>query len=146
MPESDFTEGHVEVDSFRIRYRQAGQGETVVMLDSSVWGWSPLNDALAQSYQVIVFEVPGMGSSSPNSTSGSIKDLANTMAQAAAAVAPGRFTLVGTSFAANVALWQALLTPDPIEALVMISPTAIKPVSGLSSGTPEESMARLFAQ
>ena len=103
MSDLDFIEGLVEVDGFRIRYRQAGQGETVVMLDSSVWGWSPLNDALAQSYRVIVFEVPGMGSSSPNSTSGSVKDLANTMAQAAAAVAPGNFTLIGTSFAANVA-------------------------------------------
>ena len=145
MPESDFAEGHVEVDGFRIRYRQAGQGETVVMLDSSVWGWSPLNDALAQSYRVIVFEVPGMGLSSPNATSESVKDLANIMAQTVAAVAPGNFTLIGTSFAANVALWQALLTPDPIEALVLISPTSIKPVSGSSSGTPEELKARLFA-
>lgn len=144
MSEQEFTEGYVDVDGFRIRHRQAGQGETVVILDSSVWGWSPLNDALAQSYRVIVFEVPGMGSSSPNSTSGSVKDLANTMAQAAAAVAPGSFTLIGTSFASNVALWQVLLTPDPIEALVLISPTAIKPVSGSSSGTPEESKARLF--
>ena len=58
MSEQEFTEGHVEVDGFRIRYWQAGQGETVVMLGSSVWGWSPLNDALAQSYRVIVFEVP----------------------------------------------------------------------------------------
>jgi len=137
MSEQEFTEAYVEVDGFRIRYRQAGQGETVVMLDSSVWGWSPLNDALAQSYRVIVFEVPGMGLSSPNATSESVKDLANIMAQAAAAVAPGNFTLIGTSFAANVALWQALLTPDPIEALVLISPTAIKPVSGSFSGTPE---------
>ncbi len=144
MSEQEFTEAYVEVDGFRIRYRQAGQGETVVMLDSSVWGWSPLNDTLAQSYRVIVFEVPGMGLSSPNATSESVKDLANIMAQAAAAVAPGNFTLIGTSFAANVALWQALLTPDPIEALVLISPTAIKPVSGSFSGTPEESKARLF--
>ena len=144
MSKLDFIEGNVEIDGFRIRYRQAGQGETVVMLDSSVWGWSPLNDTLAQSYRVIVFEVPGMGSSSPNATSGSIQDLANTMAQAAAAVAPGKFTLIGTSFAANVALWQALLTPDSIEALVLISPTGIKPVSGLTSGTPEELKARLF--
>jgi pimeloyl-ACP methyl ester carboxylesterase len=85
MSEQEFTEAYVEVDGFRIRYRQAGQGETVVMLDSSVWGWSPLNDTLAQSYRVIVFEVPGMGLSSPNATSESVKDLANIMAQAAAA-------------------------------------------------------------
>ena len=145
MSEQEFTEGYVEADGFRISYRQAGQGETVVVLDSSVWGWSPLNDALAQSYRVIVFEMPGMGSSSPNSTSGSIKALANTMAQAASAVAPGKFTLIGTSFASNVALWQALLTPDSIEALVLISPTAIRPAAGSLSGTREELKARLFA-
>ena len=145
MSESDFTEAHVEVDGFRIRYLQAGQGETVVVLDSSVWGWSPLNDALAQAYRVIVFEVPGMGSSSPNTASGSVKGLANTMAQAAASVAPGKFTLIGTSFAANVALWQALLAPGSVEALVLISPTAIRPAPGSGSATPEESKARLFA-
>ena len=145
MSEQDFTEGHVEADGFLIRYSQAGQGETVVVLDSSVWGWSPLNDTLAQTYRVVVLEVPGMGSSSPNTTSGSVKDLANTMAQAVSAVAPGNFTLIGTSFAANVALWQALLAPGSIEALVLISPTAIRPVPDLTFGTREELKARLFA-
>ena len=145
MSEQDFTEDHVEAGGFRVRYFQAGQGETVVVLDSTAWGWSPLNDALAQTYRVVVFEVPGMGSSAPNATSGSVKDLANTMAQAAAAVAPGNFTLIGTSFAANVALWQALLVPDPVEALVLISPTAIRPAAGPASGTPEDMKARLFA-
>ena len=148
MSESDFTAGHVEADGFRIRYWQAGRGETVVVLDSSVWGWSPLNDALAQTYRVLVFEVPGMGSSSPNTTSASVKDLADTISQAAAAVVSGKFTLIGTSFAANVALWQALLTPASsslIEALVLISPTAIRPAPGLAPGTRDELRARLFA-
>lgn len=145
MAESDFEERHVEADGFRVRYLEAGHGEPVVVLDSTSWGWSPLNDALAQSYRVVVFEMPGMGSSSPNTTSGSVKDLANTMAQAAESVVPGEFTLVGTSFNANVALWQALLKPDSVEALVLISPTAIRPAVASPSRTLDEMKARLSA-
>ena len=106
MSESDFTEDHVEADGFRVRYLQAGQGETVVVLDSSVWGWSPLNDALAQTYRVVVFEVPGMGSSSANTTSGSVRDLANTMSQAAAAVCtPLLVTNASGNSTVQLAVW-----------------------------------------
>ena len=145
MPESDFKEGHVEADGFRIRYLEAGQGEPVVVLDSTAWGWSPLNDALAKTYRVVVFEVPGMGSSSPNTASGSVNDLASTMVQAVASVVPGKFTLVGTSFAANVALRQALLAPDSVDALVLISPTAIRPAASTPTQTLDEMKARLSA-
>jgi pimeloyl-ACP methyl ester carboxylesterase len=145
MSESDFKEGHVEADGFRVRYLEAGQGDSVVVLDSTAWGWSPLNDALAKTYRVVVFEVPGMGSSSPNTTSGSVNDLANTMAQAAASVVPGKFTLIGTSFAANVALRQALLSPDSVEALVLISPTAIRPAASVPTPTLDEMKARMSA-
>tara|TARA_B100000745_G_scaffold286479_1_gene222427 strand:- start:538 stop:1326 length:789 start_codon:yes stop_codon:yes gene_type:complete len=145
MPESDFKEGHVEADGFRVRYLEAGQGDSVVILDSNAWGWSPLNDALAKTYRVVVFEVPGMGSSSPNTTSGSVNDLAGTMVQAAASVVSGKFTLIGTSFAANVALRQTLLAPESVEALVLISPTAIRPAASAPTQTLDEMKARLSA-
>ena len=56
-----------------------------------------------------------------------------------------KYTLIGTSVGANVALWQTLLSPDQMEALILISPTAIMPVGGPMPGTPGEVAKRLFA-
>jgi pimeloyl-ACP methyl ester carboxylesterase len=79
-----FTEGHVEVDGFRIRYLEAGQGSPVVMLHG-VGGLilAKLHDELAKKYRVMAFEMPGFGRSPANTASQSVKDLAQTMAQAA---------------------------------------------------------------
>src|ERR671919_389329 len=96
-PAATFKEGHVEADGFRIRYLEAGQGNPVVMPDSMKWGLSKLHDALAQKYRVVALELPGFGSSPANTRSQSVKDLANTMAQAAAKVVQKKYTLIGAS-------------------------------------------------
>jgi len=143
-----FKEGHVEVEGFRIRYWESGQPRpvwTVVMLEGMTWGLSKLHDALVQKYRVIALELPGFGGSPANTRSQSVKELANTVAQASAKVVPENYTLIGTSFGANVALWQTLQSPDKVEALVLISPTAILPAAGPMTGTPEETAKRLFA-
>ena len=141
-------EDHVEVDGFRIRYWESGPPQpvgVVVMLEGMTWGLSTLRDALAQKYRVIALELPGFGASLANTRSQSVQELANTMAQAAAQVVPESYTLIGTSFGANVALWQTLQAPDKVEALVLIAPTAILPAAGPLAGTPEATVKRLFA-
>jgi pimeloyl-ACP methyl ester carboxylesterase len=141
-------EGHVEVDGFRIRYWEAGPPRSVgavVMLEGITWGLSKLRDALGQKYRVIALELPGFGESPANTRSQSVQELANTLAQAATRVVLENYTLIGTSFGANVALWQTLQSPDMVEALVLIAPTAILPVAGPMAGTPEESAKWLLA-
>ncbi|MCH8082451.1 MAG: alpha/beta hydrolase [Proteobacteria bacterium] len=125
--EANFQESHIEVDGFQIRALAAGQGDNVVILDTMSWGLTRLHHGLARTNRVVVLELPGFGASAANDRSSSIKDLAGTMAQAAGKAAPGKFTLIGTSFAANVALWQALQDPDGVDALILISPTVIRP-------------------
>ena len=125
--EANFQESHIEVGGFQIRVLEAGQGETVVILDTMSWGLTGLHHGLTRTNRVIVLELPGFGASPANGKSSSIKDLAGTMAQAAGKAAGDRFTLIGTSFAANVALWQSIQDPDPLEALILISPTVIRP-------------------
>jgi pimeloyl-ACP methyl ester carboxylesterase len=121
-----FKEGHVEADGFRIRYVAAGQGNPVVMLHGAGGlRLSKVHDALAKKYRVIAFEMPGFGQSSANSKSQSVKDLAWTMAQAAAKLGLDRYALVGTSFGGEVALWQALQSPPQVDLLVLIAPTAV---------------------
>jgi pimeloyl-ACP methyl ester carboxylesterase len=144
-PAATFNEGYVEADGFRIRYVEAGQGSPVVMLDCTNWGLSKLRDTLAQKYHVIVFEPPGFGSSPANTRSQSVKELANTMSQAAAKMAPNQHTLIGASFGANVALWQTLQSPDQVEALILISPTAVLPLADPTVEATERIAKRLFA-
>jgi pimeloyl-ACP methyl ester carboxylesterase len=147
-PTAACKENHVEVNGFRIRYWEAGPPQparVVVMLEGMSWGLSTLRDALVQRYRVIALELPGFGASPANTRSQSVQELANTMAQATAQVMPETYTLIGTSFGANVALWQTLQSPDKVEALVLIAPTALLPTAGPLAGTPEEMARRLFA-
>src|SRR5919108_1792117 len=102
-------EDYVEVDGFRIRSWESGPPRpvgAVVMLEAVSWGLSMLRDALAQRYRVITLELPGFGKSPANTRSQSVQELANTAAQAAALMVPETYTLIGTSLAAHVALWQ----------------------------------------
>ena len=145
---TDAKEDHIEVDGFRIRYWASGPPQpvgTVVMLEGPTWGLSTLRDALGQKYRVIALELPGCGASPANTRSQSVQELANTVAQACAKVVPENYTLIGTSFGANVALWQTLQAPDKVEALVLIAPTALLPTAGPLASTPEETATRLFA-
>lgn len=144
-PAAAFKEGQVEANGFRIRYLEAGQGNPVVILDAMTWGASKLHDTLAQTCRVVALELPRFGRSPANTRWQSARDLANTMAQAAATLVEDTYTLIGTAFGANVALWQTLRAPDKVEALILISPTAIFPTGRPAVDTPEEMSKRLFA-
>lgn len=140
--QTEFKEGQVEVQGLSIRYLEAGQGETIVALDSLTWGTPKLYHALAQKYRVFVLEAPRLSGDRP---SRSPKDLAESTAGAAASLATGSYTLIGTSLGANVALWQALQDPARIEALVLISATAILPIGGPPAATGTRGSEMLLA-
>ena len=141
--EAIFTEGQVDAGGFNVRYWEAGQGRPVMMLDSTGWRRSMLHDALAEKYHLFSLELPGTGDSSVNTKSQSVGELAATAADAASALTSERYTIIGTSFGAHVALWQTLQNPDQIEALILISPPVIKPEAipaGVSASEVHELM------
>ena len=143
-----FQEGYVEADGFRVRYLEASQPQsagTLVMVDGLSLGVWALRDALAYRYQVLAIELPGFGQSPANTKSLTVQDLANTVGHAVPKVVPGKYTLIGTSFGANVALWHTLQAPDNVEALILISPTAILPVGGPLAGSAEDMSGSLLA-
>jgi pimeloyl-ACP methyl ester carboxylesterase len=122
-----FREGFVKADGFRIRYLEAGRGEPLVVLH----GGGGLrhyasHDLLAQTHRVIMLEAPGFGESPANERSRSMAELANTMAAAVRNLGIERYDLQGTSFGGKLALWWAVQHPDAIEALVLVSPAAIR--------------------
>jgi len=148
LPGAAFSESFVEADGFRIRYREAGKGDVLVCLHGGGGlRLAPTHDLLAKGHRVIAFEVPGFGDSPVNDRSRSLEELARTMNAAVAALGVDRYDLMGTSFGANLALWMAILEPDKIGAIVLISPAAIRldnrtPPSHVS---PAEAAAMLFA-
>ena len=135
----------MEADGFSVRYWEAGQGRPVVTLDSTGWRRSLLHDALAEKYHIFTLELPGTGDSAVNTKSQSVGDLASTAAAAASALTTERYTLIGTSFGGHVALWQTLQAPEQVEALILISPTAIRPEDIRVDATASEVHQLMFA-
>ena len=142
-----FTEGFVSADGFRLRYLEAGKGAPVVVLhDARGLQPSRLNDLLAQQFRVIAVELPGFSQSPPNERSRSLRELAHTMNEAAAKLGLERYNLAATAFSSRIALWQAIEAPDRIEAMVLISPAAIRPDNWAPpAGTPDELAKLLYA-
>ncbi len=142
-----FSENFVEADGFRIRYMEAGSGPVLVHLHGAGGlRLSPAHDLLAKTHRVIAFEMPGFGASAENTRSGSIAELASTMAQAIAALGLDHINLWGTSFGGRTAVWLAVQYPERLQALILDAPAAIRPENSRPpSGTPEEMARMLFA-
>lgn len=149
LPQANIQERWVEARGFRWKYRSndqdAGRVDPVVILDGPSWESRILHHALAQKYLVIALELPGFGSSPEDTRLRSAAEVASSAAQALALIAPERYTLIGTSFGANVALWQTLQAPESVEALILISPTCLMPTGTPSDGAPGGPADRLFA-
>lgn len=141
----DFREKQVEAGGFSVRYWETGQGRPVVMLGRTGWRETALHDALAEKYQVFSVELPGTGDSPANTTSDSIADLAAAATAIAASLTSERYTLIGSSFGANVALRQAIQSPEQVEALILISPTSIHPQDGPAVATASDAHLAMFA-
>jgi pimeloyl-ACP methyl ester carboxylesterase len=147
LPGAAFSESFVEADGFRIRYREAGEGEALVCLHGG--GGLRLartHDLLAETNRVIAFEVPGFGDSPVNDRSKSMEELAGTMNAAVAALGIERYNLMGTSFGSKVALWMAILKPEAVPAIVLISPAAIRlgQTTPPTHVSPAEAMRMLY--
>lgn len=145
MAESQFTEGHVEADGFRIRYAEAGKGPVLVHLHGAGGlRWSPAHDLLAKQFRMIAFEMPGFGESAENTRTRSMAELATTMVRAADALGLDRFNLWGTSFGGRASLWLAVQHPERLLALVLAAPAAIVPPGGPPTASGPAEMARLL--
>jgi pimeloyl-ACP methyl ester carboxylesterase len=146
-PGAAFEERFVEVDGFRIRYLEAGSGESLVCFHAS--GGPRLShghELLAEQRRVILFETPGWGTSALNERSENVADLARTMAAAIAALGIERYNLWGTSFGGRLAAWLAVQYPERLDALVLVAPAAILPENHTSrvAGVPLADRARLY--
>lgn len=104
-----FSEGHVEVDGVRVRYREAGQGPPLVhLLDSHGGPPTPVHALLARRFRVIV----------PETAAIALDRLIESLGLDAV-------DLLASGDAGASALRLALKAPERVRALVLESPTAI---------------------
>ena len=109
----------MEVGGLRIDYREAGTGEAVAVLDGWRGGLAPLHIGLSQEYRSIALDLDRKVDSA--------KMFAGEMAVAVGGMVEGNYTLVGSSRAADVAAWMAVHAGERLDALVLLSPLAIRP-------------------
>lgn len=142
-----FTERFVQAGGLEIRYLEAGQGTPVVVLHGSDGLTpSPLNNLLARQFRVIAFEIPGFGRPAGQKQPRSLRDLAQTLAEAGTAIGLERYGLVSTTNSAPLALWQAIAAPERIDALVLISPLALVPEGRTASFTHDPTLERKLGE
>ena len=144
---SEFREGFVEADGFRIRYMEGGQGPALVHLHGAGGlRLTPAHNLLAKQFRVIAFEMPGFGNSPENSKTQNMPELAATMATACEKLGLDRYNLMGTSFGGKTALCLAPQCPERVLAVVLEAPAAIRQKGARpSSGTPAERARQLYA-
>jgi pimeloyl-ACP methyl ester carboxylesterase len=142
---SEFREGFVETDGFRIRYMEAGDGPALIHLHGAGGlRRSPAHDLLAKHYRVIAFEMPGFGQSPENTKTQGMPELAATMAGAAEKLGLDRYNLMGTSFGGKTALWLAVQQPERVAGLVLESPAAIRPEGAAPPPSSPAELARVL--
>jgi pimeloyl-ACP methyl ester carboxylesterase len=114
--------GSVKVGQCDVRYLEAGSGPVLVYLHGA--GGLRLSQAhriLAQRNRVIALEVP-IGDALR-----SFDDIAAVLNQALEVLTIERFSLMGHSVGADVALRMAIARPAPLTSMILIAPTAIRP-------------------
>lgn len=143
MPPIAFTPRRITAGGLSLNCREAGAGLPVVILEGLNWGQSRFYAALARQFHVFVLELPGAAAAV---WAGGISEITGQLAGGAP------YSLIGASPAANLALRIALQDPaeaeeeaERLEALILISPTAIRPVPAPASLTPEQWAGRLLA-
>lgn len=126
----------------QIHFRDTGTGPSVVCLHSNASQssqWRELTDTLAPRFRVLSPDAYGSGKS-PNWPSDQVITLADEVAFMAPVLATAgeRFSLVGHSYGAAVALRTALTLPQRVQAMALYEPTLF---SLLDAATPPPNAA-----
>ena len=116
----------VDVLGTRIHLADQGKGPAVLLLHG--WGrsyqsWSPIFSVLAARCRVIAPDLPGHGYSAPGQAPiTSYKHLAKLLLALMDAEGIERATVIGNGLGGAIAMQLALLEPDRVDLLLLLSP------------------------
>ncbi len=135
-----FREYQRQAGRFLINCREAGEGLPVIFLQTMGWGADDLYDALARQFHLFVLDLENVGIAEDG--------LESAIREVAASLAGEAYNLVGASQGANLALRTILgapMDPEPVEALALLSPNAVRPAPDLFDLDNEGWAQRLVA-
>lgn len=118
-----FTSHHVLVNDIQLHYVSGGQGKPLVLLPGwpqTWWSYHKIMPLLAESYQVIVVELRGMGSSDKPTTGYSKKGMAGDVSALLDQLGLEQTYIAGHDIGAAVAISFAAHFPEKTEKLIVL--------------------------
>jgi pimeloyl-ACP methyl ester carboxylesterase len=115
---------YIELDSVKIRYWSAGEGESLILLhggNSCIEIWSLNINELAKNYRVYAFDMVGQGLSDKPIADYSLDYQVGFLQRFMDVFEINRATLIGNSMGGSIALKFALQFPQRVNKLVLIS-------------------------
>ncbi len=108
--------GTLEADGLRVHYLEAGSGEPVVVFpDRDGELFDSLLGKLAGCNRVIAFDLSAGGTITP-------RDVAAELSQGLPRLGVDRYAVMGVAHGAALALAQAIVAPEQIDKLILLSP------------------------
>ena len=116
----------LDLDGIGLRYREAGEGKTIVFLHGA--GGAPPRGAsfvamLGERHRVLVPSRPGFDET-PVGSCKTMLDVVEVMAHFIARLGDGKAHLVAQSAGGAIGCWLAILHPELVEGLVLSAPAA----------------------
>ncbi len=121
----------VDVDDYRIRYSQMGNGEKTILLIHGFGGdsdrWLFTQQPLSERATVYAIDLPGHGQSSKNVADPSIHGLAQVVLSFLDALDINNVELIGHSLGGAIALKIAEIQAERVTKLTLIAPVGLGP-------------------
>jgi pimeloyl-ACP methyl ester carboxylesterase len=120
---------YIEINGMDIHYRDAGEGEVIVLVHgimSSLQTWDDWSVQLEKYYRVISLDVPGYGltGAPANLDDFNESNLVNTFAKFVDAIGLEDFSLAGNSLGGYIAATYASQYPTRVKKLILLDPVA----------------------
>ena len=134
-----------DVDQGPIAWREAGEGEAVLLLHGlggSRTAWRPQLEGLTARHRVVAWDLPGYGASAPLDGPLTFPALADAVARLLDALGNDRAHVVGLSMGGMIAQHAALHHPDRVRSVALLSTS---PAFGLDGTRPEDWRAARLA-
>ena len=119
-----------EIDSVRVRYRDAGSGDPVLVLH----GWGASIDAiqsvtsdLSRSFRAIAIDMPGHGQSPLPPKPWAVSDYMNLVLGFMAKMNIASAHMVGHSFGGRITIKLAAEHPEKVEKIVLVDAAGVPP-------------------
>ena len=128
-----------------IAWERRGAGPPVVLvhgLGYARWGWEPVADALAESFEVVLLDNRGIGGSEAPPGPYTAAEMAGDVLSVMDEAGVERAHLVGTSLGGMIAQELVLASPERVDKLVLVCTTP----GGPNAAPMPEATTRLLAE